>query len=43
MVARVEMKVGAMANERLHLTKPLVTPLAFARVAPIDLAGKAKR
>ena len=32
-----------MYNKRLHLTKPLVTPLAGARAAPIDFAGEAQR
>ena len=29
------------SNKSLHLTKPLVTPLAGARAAPIDFAGEA--
>ena len=32
---------GVIANKRLHLTKPIVTPLADARAAPIDFAGEA--
>jgi hypothetical protein len=30
-----------MSIKRLHLTKPLVTPLAGARAAPTDFAGEA--
>ncbi len=33
----------ATPNRCLHQTKPLVTPLACARVAPIDFAGEAQR
>ena len=30
-----------LTNDRFHLTKPLVTHLAFARSAPIVFAGEA--
>ena len=32
-----------MSNNRLHLSKPLVTPLAGARAAPTGFAGEASR